>query len=186
MSNNDLISACQVAWESGDLSSCKPLGLDAGTWMAVLGAIASILFMVVRWAASLKRTPAASEFHAQRSIGRSRFQNLCRLVKPLMDENYRIFSEFGPNSGRGDGIPKIVRNELGVWYQARETIVANNMRIRALIATNLPVIPTRYAVVFENWLNHIDAFCAHVSDASVDYRRHQFPEEASEIVKRYA
>ena len=103
-----------------------------------------------------------------------------------MDENYRIFSQFGPNSGQSDGLPKNVRFQLKVWYQLREQIVENNTRIRELLKSNLEAVPLEYNPIFLQWLNHIDAFRAHVLDPSADYREHQFPKSVSEIVTRNA
>lgn len=186
MTTVSFISTCLKAWHSQDLSTCKPLGLDASTWIAIFGAlIGSLLFfgrMIVRW----RRVAQSSSDYIAGSLGRSRFRNLCRSIKPIMDENYRIFFRFGPNSSRGDGLPKTVRFQLGVWYQVRRKIVDNNTRIRALITSNLSAVPLEYRPTFSRWLNHIDAFHAHVLDAAADYREHQFPQEASEIVTRYA
>ena len=68
-----------------------------------------------------------------------------------MDENYRIFSRFGPNGGRGDGLPKTVRFQLGVWYKLREKIAENNKNIHALITKNFSVIPLMYRADFTQW-----------------------------------
>lgn len=186
MSSENIALACQRAWEALDLSNCKPLGLDAATWIAVLTAFVAASVFVVRWVRRRKRSANLDNRKVSRSLWRSRFRNLCRSIKPIMDENYRIFSRFGPNSGRGDGLPKMVRSDLGIWYQMRETIVENNAQIRALITNNLSEIPVDYRPIFHRWLDHIDAFRAHVLDNEADYREHQFPRGASDIVNRHA
>ncbi len=168
-----------------DLSTCKPLGLDVATWLAVFTALAGVLFFVggrvIRWRSSTR----SGGYNISRTIQRSRFHNLCRSIKPLMDENHRIFSQFGPNGGRGNGLPKAVRFELGVWYQLRQQIVDNNAEIRSMITANMPAVPQQYSFIFNRWLDHIDAFRAHVLDGAADYREHQFPREVSEIVMEY-
>ena len=103
-----------------------------------------------------------------------------------MEENYRIFTQFGPNSGLGDGLPKAVRFDLGIWEQLREQIAQNNGRIRCLIAANLTAVPQRHRLLFTQWLDHIDAFRAHTADTKADYRNHQFPREVARIVESNA
>jgi len=167
-------SACSNAWAALDFSLCKPFGLDASTWIAGLTALAGILFFVVRQCVRLIGVSKRDGNYVSATFGRSRFRNLCRAIEPLMDENYRIFSRFGPNSGEGDGLPKNVRSQLGVWYQLRGEIVENNARLRDLITTNFEAINQQHRPMFLQWLDHIDAFRAHVADPSADYREHQF------------
>lgn len=186
MNTNGVHFACTNAWDTLDFSLCKPLGLDASTWITGLTALVGVLFYVGREFVRLRHTTRQDSNHISATLGRSRFRNLCRSIGPLMDENYRIFSRFGPNSGQSDGLPKNVRFELGVWYQVREQIVENNALIRELLKSNLEAIPLEYRPIFLQWLNHIDAFYAHVLDPSADYREHQFPKPVSEIVTRYA
>lgn len=185
MSIDGFVSICSNALRAQDLSTCKPLGLDVSTWIAALTALAGVLFFLCRWVVKWRSTGQTKSHYISSSVGRSRFRNLCSAVKPLMDENYRIFLSFGPNGGRGEGLPKAVRHELGVWYQLRETIVKNNNEIRAIITSNQSAIPTQFRAIFVQWLDHIDAFGAHVLDEFADYRDHQFPKEVSMIVARY-
>lgn len=186
MSLTNLTSVCSKALGAYDLSACKPLGLDASTWIAVMTALVGALCFIGRIMIKRMRDSKANRYYVRRSLTRSRFCNLCAALKPLMDENYRIFSTFGPNSGVGDGLPKNVRHELGIWYQAREKITKNNAIIHSLITSNFRSIPPDFRLYFSMWLNHIDAFYAHVQDSSVDYREHQFPRDVSSIVSRYA
>lgn len=179
-------SACEIAWNTLDFSLCQPLGLDVATWIAVISALVWGLVFVGRQLDRQRRAGKQGDNHISATLERSRFRNLCRIIKPIMDENYRIFSRFGPNSGQSDGLPKNVRLELGVWYQLREKIVENNKRISELITNNFEAIPSEYSSIFLQWLDHIDAFHAHVIDSTADYRRHQFPKLASEIVTRHA
>jgi hypothetical protein len=179
-------TACEKAWHTLDFSVCKPLGLDVATWIAVLTALVGALLFVWRQIIRLRRASTTGDSRISGTLWRSRFRNLCRAIQPHMDENYRIFCQFGPNSGQSDGLPKIVRFELGVWYQLRKKIVENNKLIRELIVSNLEAIPLEHSPIFRQWLDHIDAFYAHTLDPLADYREHQFPTLASELVTRYA
>ena len=186
MSEANIIATCWQALQVQDLATCKPFGLDAATWIAALTAFSGVLLFVARAILKRGQRQRAIGHYVGRSLTRSRFRNLCRAVKPLMDENYRIFSRFGPNGGVGDGLPKVIRHELGVWYELRETIVENNDKIRMLLTHNLDAIPADFRPSFMQWLDHIDAFRAHVRARGADYRDHQFPKEVSAIVTRYA
>lgn len=186
MSLTSLGSVCSKAGRAYDLSACRPLGLDAATWIAILTAVVTVLFFFGRLMVARLRGSEVNSYYVRRSLTLSRFRKLCAVLKPLMDENYRIFSSFGPNGGRGDGLPKNVRYELGVWYEARKKIVENNAIIRSFVTSNFRAIPSEFRLSFSLWLDHIDAFYAHVQDPSVDYREHQFPRDVSSIVSRYA
>jgi len=111
------------------------------------------------------------------------FQLLCQRLKPLIDDNYRVFRDFGPNSGVDSVGP--VRYNLNAWYALRESkIVPNNRQIREMIVNDREIIPTRHKETFERWISHIDAFEAHVEDCSVDYREHQFPITIVDIINQ--
>lgn len=185
MANSELASICITALHAHDLSRCKPLGLDAGTWIAIITAVVGAALFVLRYVLKRLRHSPGHSSRLSGTLWMSRFRNLCHKIKPLMDVNYRIFYNFGPNGGVGDGSPKVVRYDLGVWREARKEIVHNNARIRELIESNFDAIPRRFQPTFSAWLNHISAFHAHVLDPEVDYRDHQFPREASIVVSRY-
>lgn len=179
-----ILNACTNAWNAGDLSTCKPLGFDLVGWIGILTGAVAFLYFAVRhfrnWVApqrtaTLKARP-----------WRSRFRALCAAIRPIMDENGRIFREFGPNSGRGNGAPKLVRQDVTVWKQLLPKVVTNNARIRELITANRQSIPPEQAPLFQDWVNHIDAFEAHASDDLADYRNNQFPAEVVELVHRNA
>jgi hypothetical protein len=175
---------CLNALQAHDLSMCKPLGIALEGWAAILPVLAGVVFFfgraMGRWAAR----PSDPD-RIQVRPWRTRFQSLCRAIRPLMDENGRIFREFGPNSGAG-GPARVVRYDLGIWNQLIPTIVENNARIRNLIGANIKAIPQRYAHLFHRWINHIDAFEAHAQDPLADYGHHQFPAEVVNIITRNA
>jgi hypothetical protein len=111
------------------------------------------------------------------------FSLLCRDLKPVLDDNGRIFRDFGPNSGADSIGP--VRHDLTAWHELRSSkIVPNNARIRDLIKTHYNAVPAEQKRLFESLLSHIDAFEAHVANVEVDYREHQFPKEIVEVINR--
>lgn len=176
------------AWRFYDLSTCKPLGWDAATWIAVLTALASLASLLIYCGRKLYRRwrGVRSSSYVGGNFRRSRFRNLCRSIKPIMDDNYRMFSKFGPNSGSSEGLPKIVRHDLGIWYQVRNKISENNKKIEYLIKENMTAIPFEFRPAFIQWLDHIDAFNAHIIDDKADYSRNQFPRDISAIISRHA
>jgi hypothetical protein len=113
------------------------------------------------------------------------FQSLCQAIPALMIDNYRIFRDFGPNSGADAQGP--VRFNLNAWYELRKSkLVPNNQFIRQMIVEHRALIPAQDAPIFERFISHIDAFEAHVANDQVDYREHQFPVAIVEIVTRAA
>jgi hypothetical protein len=180
----DAAAACLNAWRAYDLSQCKPLGFDLVGWAGILAVLGPALFLIVR-VILRRRFAASSDKRLRGTLWKSRFRQLCGAIRHLLDENGRIFREFGPNSGAG-GPARVVRQNLGVWRQMMPVIVENNACIRNLINSNKDAIPPRYLDVFEAWINHIDAFEAHAQDPLADYRHHQFPREVVEIVQRNA
>jgi hypothetical protein len=107
------------------------------------------------------------------------------MIWPRMEDNRRIFQDFGPNSGidNAGSLEKAVRVDLSLWYSKRDTIVQNNSIICDYIRSNIGLIPEGYMPAFEKWLSHIDAFALHVADDAIDYREYQFPKEVISIVR---
>jgi hypothetical protein len=175
---------CLRAWQAQDLSTCKPLGFDLVGWAAILPVAAGVVFFVVR-ALRARFARTTNEDRLKARPWRNRFAALCRAIRPIVEENGRIFREFGPNSSAG-GPARIVRQNLGVWKQMMPTVAENNARIRKLITANLDSIPQRHAELFERWINHIDAFEAHAEDPLADYRHHQFPREVVDVIHQNA
>lgn len=178
-----LLEICARAVHTADLSTCKPLGFDLLGWITILTAVVGVIFFVIRRGeTSASASPSAT---IPWRPWRSRFRAVCATIKPMMDENGRLFEEFGPNSGR-DGGPKKVRYDLSVWKQTLPKIVGNNAKIREVIEANRPAIPAEHQRLFTTWINHIDAFEAHAADDLVDYRENQFPIEVVQLVGRCA
>lgn len=167
---------CARAVSAGSLPDCKPLGFNVADWLTIIVSLGTILGGLY-WAATRL-------FHQLSKSGSGTirsFKALRKAIQPLMDDNYRIFSQFGPNSGakaKGD-----VRFDLSVWKRARNRIGANNREIAQLIHGSLDLVSPQHRKTFREWLSHIDAFAAHLEDDRVDYRNHQFPAKIPDIIK---
>jgi hypothetical protein len=113
------------------------------------------------------------------------FPSLCRLLWPLMEDNRRIFEDFGPNSGAaypGPGTKK-VRFDLTIWELKKPGIGTNNELIANYLRSYRDVIPEVYRALFSKWLSHIEAFALHLAGEGIDYRDHQFPKDVVDVVK---
>jgi hypothetical protein len=110
------------------------------------------------------------------------FQSLCKVLSLIFGENERIFKDFGPKSGAN---ADAVRWDLSIWRRLRrEKIAPSNAQLRELIIRNWDLIPGEHTEIFRKLLSHIDAFEAHINEARVDYRDHQFPVQIVDIVGR--
>ncbi|MBV1795823.1 SEFIR domain-containing protein [Siccirubricoccus sp. G192] len=113
------------------------------------------------------------------------FAVLCKMIWPLVEENRRIFEDFGPNSGSTFPGPggKTVRYDLTLWRSQRLTIGKNNQLIAGYLRAYSDVVPHSHEALFRKWLSHIDAFALHVTDNTIDYRGHQFPQEVIDVLR---
>ncbi|MCY1046883.1 toll/interleukin-1 receptor domain-containing protein [Corallococcus sp. bb12-1] len=113
------------------------------------------------------------------------FQEFCGLLRPLIEENGRVYRDFAPNSGANS--PGSLRSEFGLWERAkREILVPNNQKIAGLIQEGRNLVPAPHRALFEAWVSHIYAFEKHCEDPTVDYRDHQFPVGVTSVVSTAA
>ena len=170
-----MFTTCRIAIAQSDLRTCEPLGLSLADWATIIG-----LVIVILGGLKVIGAPVARFFGW---TGRARvrsYRGLKKAVRPLALDNKRIFRTFGPKSGADeDGLESF---DLATWYQARVIINQNNQKILHILQENNNLIPPRYQAVFTDWMNHIQAFLAHLEDSSVDYRSHQFPKEIDAIL----
>jgi hypothetical protein len=170
---SETLLACARAASSGSLPDCKPFGFTIVDWLTILASLASILgglyWLINRILLKVDQARIRN------------FKTLRKAIRPLMEDNSRIFSEFGPNSGAHS--KGSVRFDVSVWKRARFTIGENNLEISRLIRDHQDLIPARHRKTFGNWLTHIDAFAAHLEDETVDYRNHQFPAAIPDIIR---
>ena len=109
------------------------------------------------------------------------FHELCGRIRPLMEENGRVYRDFAPNSGANS--PGPLRLEFGLWDRAkREILVPNNQKIAGLLEGGRDLVPATHRPLFDAWMSHIYAFEKHCEDPAVDYRDHQFPVGVTSVV----
>ena len=107
--------------------------------------------------------------------------SLAHQIWPLMAENRRVFTSYGPRSGAESAAP--VRWNLSLWEEARaEIVLPNNQRIKDLIENNWDYVPEEHRPIFGKMLTHIYAFEKHCHDPTVDYAEHQFPQDFASII----
>jgi hypothetical protein len=102
-----------------------------------------------------------------------------------MEENRRLFEDFGPNSGadlNGQGKKK-VRFDLALWYRLRGKVGRNNEYIARYLRAYSNLIPAEHEKLVQRWLSHIDAFAQHLRDERIDYRDYQFPQEINGLIR---
>jgi hypothetical protein len=171
-----MYTICKSAIERGDLRICEPLGLSLADWATILG-----LLLAIAGGLKFLGGPIARRLVNRRDAGRFRsFKGLSSAVRRLAHENKRIFRTFGPKSGAADD--GFDRFDVAAWHQARLNIRTNNERILLLLQNNIDLVPARYLQTFTEWINHIEAFSAHLNDPNVDYRHHRFPDKLDAIL----
>jgi predicted nucleotidyltransferase len=105
-------------------------------------------------------------------------------IRPLMDDNRRIFTAFGPNSESGN-IDEL-RQDYEVWEQLkREQIVPNNDEILSIL-NRVKVFEHSEIPLVNKMKSHISAFKKHCSDPNFDYTRDQFPFSFADLIFSYA
>jgi predicted nucleotidyltransferase len=115
-----------------------------------------------------------------------RFKNLKKAapsIRKILDENRRIFINFGPNSEAG-GVED-VRWDLDVWENSKQNIITPNNNKILEILKNIKSYTKEERAVVDKMLNHIEAFRLHCENPIFDYSKHQFPISFSDIVYQY-
>ncbi|TJV20776.1 MAG: hypothetical protein E5Y04_30700 [Mesorhizobium sp.] len=185
----ETLNVCIAAFNASDLTKCAPIGLSLEAWATILGmSTLAVLSLILRgfrlsFLGFTKFVSKAATQVRTLMFGSNEYPALCRAVWPLMEDNRRIFEDFGPKSGANHDY---VRFDQTLWKASKNKIVENNRVIAELIRTGAKKIPTEDKISFDRWLSHIDAFEAHVENEAVDYRHNQFPKEVVDIVSRHA
>ncbi len=104
-------------------------------------------------------------------------------IQPLIDDNRRIFINFGPNSSSGSF--GVIRQELNIWEETkRSQIIPNNNKIFKILKHIVHLDDIEIKIV-EKMKSHIQAFKVHCDNPKEDYSKHQFPLEFSNLIFEY-
>lgn len=106
-----------------------------------------------------------------------------RDIRPLMDDNRRIFTTFGPNTSAGS--TDELRHDYDVWEKLKlDQIVPNNNSILSIL-NRVKKLDKREELAVSAMKSHIQAFKKHCEDPSFDYSQNQFPIDFSDLILSY-
>lgn len=104
-------------------------------------------------------------------------------IRPLMDDNRRIFTAFGPNTSAGS--TDELRHDYEVWEQLKlDQIVPNNDSILSIL-NRVKKLDKREELVVSAMKSHVQAFKKHCEDPNFDYSQNQFPIAFSDLILSY-
>ncbi|MGF1839636.1 hypothetical protein [Vibrio atlanticus] len=104
-------------------------------------------------------------------------------IRPLLDENRRLFMTFGPNSDSGN--TEELRHDMALWEELKKTqIVPNNDKIRIILDAISEFSQSEQSTI-SDIKSHIEAFKKHCEDPEFDYSNHQFPEAFADLIFSY-
>ncbi len=105
-------------------------------------------------------------------------------IRPIMDENRRVFINFGPNSDSGSS--GALRHDFEVWERLKiEQIIPNNEKILGILNHTFRFKKDELSPV-ERIKSHIQAFETHCENPNQDYSEHQFPLEFADLINKYS
>ncbi len=155
------------------------LSLSSGTdaifiFIGSVMIFSSIIIFIVRM---INREPWAVKKYKS-------LQRAAKDIRPLMDDNRRIFTVFGPNSESGN--VDDLRQDYEVWEQLkRDQIVPNNDEILSIL--NRVKVLTQYeASIVSKMKSHISAFKMHCSNPNFSYSNNQFPLSFADLIFEYS
>lgn len=104
-------------------------------------------------------------------------------LRPILEENRRIFNTFGPNSDAGS--TGELRHDYNVWNRLKsEQIVPNNIKILDIL-NNTETYKADEISHIEKMKSHIQAFEDHCKNPKFDYSNNQFPIGFSDLIMEY-
>ncbi|MDH5976873.1 hypothetical protein L8R98_08795 [Vibrio splendidus] len=104
-------------------------------------------------------------------------------IRPILDENRRIFMTFGPNSDSGN--TGELRHDMALWEELKKTqIVPNNDKIRSVLDSVSEFDQSEQSVV-SDIKSHIEAFKKHCENPEFDYSKNQFPQAFADLIFSY-
>lgn len=104
-------------------------------------------------------------------------------IRPLMEDNRRIFTVFGPNTSAGS--TDELRHDYEVWEQLKlDQIVPNNDSILNIL-NRVKKFNEHERLIVSEMKSHIQAFKKHCEDPRFDYSQNQFPLAFSDLILTY-
>lgn len=120
-------------------------------------------------------------------IALKRYKSLAKSAKeirPLIDDNRRIFTAFGPNSKSGN--TDDLRQDYEVWeHLKREQVVPNNDKILSILNC-VATYSQEELLIVNKMKSHITAFNKHCADPNFDYTNNQFPLGFADLIFSYS
>lgn len=111
-------------------------------------------------------------------------QHAAKDIRPLMDDNRRVFTAFGPNSESGN--VDDLRQDYEVWEQLkRDQIIPNNDEILSIL-NRVKVLTQNEASIVSKMKSHIAAFKKHCSSPNFSYSKDQFPLSFADLIFEYS
>ena len=107
-----------------------------------------------------------------------------KVIRPLMDENRRIFTAFGPNSESGN--TGELRHDYEVWEGLKKSKIApNNDEILGILNSVNNFSESEKPIV-DKMKSHIEAFKEHCENPMFDYSQNQFPLSFADLIFEYS
>jgi predicted nucleotidyltransferase len=111
-------------------------------------------------------------------------QQAAKDIRPLIDENRRVFAAFGPNSESGN--IDDLRRDFEVWEQLkRDQIVPNNDEILSIL-NRVKLLAQNEIFIVDLMKSHIAAFKKHCSNPNFSYGNNQFPLSFADLIFEYS
>ncbi len=141
--------------------------------------IGFILVLISCWLFYLKH----HHHNTNESISYKNLRKAASAIRPLLDENRRIFMTFGPNSGSGN--TEELHDDMTLWEELKRTkIVTNNEKINNILDSVSEFDRSEQVIVFDI-KSHIEAFRKHCENPSFDYSKNQFPQSFADLIFSY-
>ncbi len=104
-------------------------------------------------------------------------------IRPIMDDNRRIFTAFGPNSDCAN--VDNLRQDFEVWEELKaHQIVPNNNEIFSIL-NRIKSFKDNEVNIVEKMKSHIQAFKKHCANPHFSYTEHQFPMDFADLIFSY-
>lgn len=104
-------------------------------------------------------------------------------IRPIMEDNRRIFTAFGPNSGYGN--VENLKKEFEVWENLKNNQIVPNNDVILSILNRVKSFKDNELIVVNKMKSHIQAFKEHCSNPNFSYTENQFPLDFADLVFSY-